>query len=382
MPPIPVEKTIAPIVIEPTMPADPALRGVIEDVLAKLRYTFAAAAADAAPTAPGELDTLFRTFLATRSAPARTRAQQQAHALHAAPAPLRAAAFGRYAAIDLQSYRTMGADGLASHVGKLSVESVALQKSLDQLRAHLGNLGQPLPHLAPDQHGNVDTPMHPLGVQLDSDHVAGLAFKKMRLFIRRVRCVEETSEWGSDEINIGGSATTPNGTTSMINQFEVSDDFDEGELVDFGMNKVFATWNLVTAPAGFPYVYGAVIAMAEKDDGGFYQFLKNLWAKVDSEVKTAIAGLIGAAIGGAIGNVLGAIAGAIVGVIIGWIINLFDNKDDIIGAKPVLITLPSSRKSYYDGAELTSPQGRPYTLNFKGDGGHYRVAVSFKVFTQ
>src|SRR5262245_58730796 len=115
--------------------------------------------------------------------------------------------------------------------------------------------------------------------------------------------------------NIGGNFVDPHGNTHFVDQFQVSDDFDTDEKVTFGMSKAFATWDLVTAGSGFPYVYGAVIAMAEKDDGGFYAFLKDLWEKVGSQVKTAIAGAIGAAIGGAIGNVLGAVVGAIVGVV-------------------------------------------------------------------
>jgi hypothetical protein len=61
---------------------------------------------------------------------------------------------------------------------------------------------------------------------------------------------------------------------------------------------------------------------------------------------------------------------------------LFDNKDDIVGVKPVLMTLASSRRSYYDWAKLTTAEGWKTTLHFKGDGGRYDVDCAFKVSQQ
>jgi hypothetical protein len=231
-------------------------------------------------------------------------------------------------------------------------------------------------------HHAVDAAGKGIVIKLDPDLIGGLAFKKMRLFIRSVKCIEETSEIGSDEINLGGTVTDPFGNTSVVQQFEVSDDFDEGESVNYGTSKVFATWDLVTKTPGFPYVYAGVIAMAEKDDGGFYKFLNELWKMVEDKVKTAVGAAIGAAIGGAIGNVLGAVVGAIVGALVGWLISLFDNADDIVAVKPLLMTLASCKKSYYDWAQLTSANGWTTTMHFKGDGGHYAVTASFKIFTQ
>ena len=152
----------------------------------------------------------------------------------------------------------------------------------------------------------------------------------------------------------------------------------------FGFGKVFATWDLATDPVGFPYVYPAVISLADKDDGGFYKFLTDLWDqvrdKVLAAVKEAVAGAIGAA---EIGAVLGTIASACVAAIIAWIIDLFSgtNVDDIIGVKAAYITLGACTKSYYDWAQLTMPEGYYDTLHLKDDG-YYRVGYSFKVFPQ
>lgn len=374
MPKIKIVKEFSPIFIDPPLPSDPALRAVIDDVLAKFRYAFSAAAAaeEQAITLQG-LDMTFKAFLDTRSASARTRLRERSQSLFSASSGVmgvgvNAHPFGRYTALSPKDYRTFGFDGLSDRFGKLSVASEPLVNSLNRLHDRL-LVSMPNPSNAHNRNA-------------DTDAASGLMFKKMRLFINKVRCKEETDGPTSDEISLGGTKTNPFGSTTIVDQFRVSDDFDEDEVVNFGMSKKFAGWNLQTAPVGFPYVYTAVIAMAEKDDGGFYKFLKALWEEVDGKVKAAIAGLVGAAIGGAIGSVIGAVVGMVVGALIAWIIGLFDNSDDIIAVKTVVMGLASSKKSYYDWANLTAAGGSKFTLNFNGDGGRYVVDCSFKVFTQ
>jgi predicted ABC-type sugar transport system permease subunit len=126
--------------------------------------------------------------------------------------------------------------------------------------------------------------------------------------------------------------------------------------------------------------------MAEKDDGGFYDFLKQLWEFVDDKVKTAVAGAVGAAVGAAlgsvipgIGNLLGALAGWLVGVLVGWIISWFDNPDDIVAVRTFTMTLGAATKSYYDWAKLTTAKGCAGTVSFNGDGGRYRLGYTWRV---
>jgi hypothetical protein len=350
---------------DPAMPKDPALRTLAEDVLGKLKYSFAVAAAGEADSAPGRLDQHFRAHIATRRPETQARFKDQSRALLQSPKPLRAHEFRRYADVDIQEYRNIGSNKLTERLGKLPLQEAQVKTALQKYTRLLFNL--------------------PPGIlqPADPDLQAGLAFKEMKLFIKRVKCIEETDEIGDDEVNLGGNATDPKGHTTLIDQFKVNNDFDEGDEVNYGMSKVFHTWKLETKKEGFPYVYGAVIALAEKDDGGFYKFLMELWELVGDEVKAAIEAATGAAIGAAIGAAfagIGAIIGAVVGAFIGWLISLFDNPDDIIGAKPLLMTLASANKSYYDWAKLTSAQGWTDDLVFKGDGGKYKVDVAYKVF--
>lgn len=389
MPPIIPVFQRSPVMVAPPLPSDPILHTIVNDVIDQFRYSYARVAVEEQPTAAGRVDVMFRNLLNTRSASLRGNVREQAHALLNAPLPLRTRTFGRYSTIGAQEYAMIGSDRLADRAGQLQLQPAAVEESLQKYSAQIVNMVNAIQVAAPmEQEANTDNDEQAV-IQLDSDLIAGLAFKKLRLYITEVRCVVETDEVGSDEINLGGTVTTPLGKTVMVNQFEVSDDFDQGEKVAFGMNKIFATWNLETNTPGFPYVYAALIAMAEKDDGGFYQFLKDLWEKVGDAVKKMVAGLVGAGIGAALGSgfgplgaALGALVGAIVGFLVEWVIKWFHNADDIVNVLPVLMTLASPKKSYYDWAKLTTAKGWTKTLHFKGDGGHYEVDVAFKVLKQ
>jgi hypothetical protein len=364
--------------INPVMPKDQQLRRLADDVLGKLKYSFVAAAAEDQPSAPGELDQMFKRFLATRKSQTRAIYKENAQALLQAPKLLRAREFRRYADVDVQQYRTMSAAQLKAHVGPLNVQKLAIQSALQKY----GNLVLKL--VEEHQPAVVHIPAGGINVP-DPDLQAGLAFKKLKLFIKRVKCIEETDEIGDDEVNMGGTATDPMGQSALVPEWQVHSDFDSGDQVNYGFNKVFHTWSLHTNQDGFPYWYGAVVALAEKDDGGFWKFLQELWTKVESEVKAAIGAAVGAAIGAAIGAAyagIGAIVGAVIGAFIGWLLGFFaDNPDDIIGTKSLVLALGAATKSYYDWAKLTTPEGLAGSMVYKGDGGRYQVDWAFKVAT-
>ena len=408
----------SPVVSEPALPSDPHLRAIADDVLARLRYSFANAAA-AAPGrgAQGSLDRAFASFVATQSPRAQAHHKQVAAALLSAPSAH--GTFGRYASVSPRAYRTIGSDAIVNQVARLSVDRAALRPALEGIGSMLGMIPiAPLPpgHGGggpdPDPDGGEPGGSKPGGskpggstpggivVRPRHDEALGLEFKKLRLFVRKVVCVRETSGVleGADEISMGGTATDAKAQTSIVSEFVVSTNFVDGNVpaisfspgtvdvatsdVEFGDSKVFATWDLQTNPVGFPYVYSAVIALSEKDGGGFAQFLKDLYDKVRVMLEAAVSVAAGAAIGAALGSAfgpLGVVVGAIVGAFVDWLIGLFRNDDDYLGAKAVTIALNSTKKSYYDTAGLTSAVGAWQGLTFTTDGA-YAVGMSFRVF--
>src|SRR5262245_58333488 len=114
MPPLQVEVEVSPVIIDPSMPSERALRAVADDVLAKLRYSFTTVATEEQPGAVGgvadnktRLDDTFRDFIGSRSAQSRDHFRERSQALLGSPPALRSAYFGRYAQIDPAIYRTL-----------------------------------------------------------------------------------------------------------------------------------------------------------------------------------------------------------------------------------------------------------------------------------
>jgi hypothetical protein len=348
------------IVIDPGLPHDPDLRALTEHVLNGLKYSYCVAAAEDGTDAPGELDRAFQEFVRSQNPDKRSVSRQRAQDLLRAPAPARAGEFGAFATIDPVKYKAIGSEATIRTIVKDTWKAPLQPKWKHPL-----------------------TPAWKVPLPVSQDVKAGLAFKRLRLTVTRVECLDETSGFGSDEINMGGTKVDPGGKTSLVKEFEIFDDFDEGEVIypehPKKKNKVFAEWNLETTLGGYPYVYTAVISMAEKDDGGFWKFLKKVWDKVDTYVTTAIAAGIGS-LAGSVFPGIGTVVGAVVGAFVGWLISVLgDNADDIVDTHTLQLTLEKANKSHYDELKLTSKWGRPVERFFEGDGGRYKVNFAYHV---
>jgi len=382
MPQVAVAREVSPVSADTDLPTDPNLRTIADDVLGKLKYSFAVAAAGDHSPAAGQADHVVQAFLATRKPNARAAYQQKAKTLLQAPMAVRSTHFGRFAAIDPQTAATLGSDQIATRAVKLQVDGAALKTSL---------LNHPKPEPNGTHHDKESAKKAADAakkVEEEIDQTTGNALRTMRLYITRIKALQDTNDragtGGGDDIAMGGLFVGAKGHTTRVSQFEPSDDsFDSGDAVHLGKSRVFAKWDLVTEPKGFPYVYIAVIGLAETDDGGFDEFLEKLWGQVKSTVESTVSEHIGEDLGKVIGNLvygtIGGMIGGIIGEFVDWIVRIFDSPDDIIGVKTLRITLAKSTMSYYVSRHLTASGGSARTLDYRGQGGHYLVDVAFVV---
>jgi hypothetical protein len=202
--------------------------------------------------------------------------------------------------------------------------------------------------------------------------------RSLTLRLTRVKCKDETGsgidEWGEDDISMGAVLIDTSGASSKIGEFKIGG-FDDGETKK--INRDLRTFKLDDdyTPAK---AFTALITLAEKDEGGFSEFLRKLYDLVEKdiddllkEIGAAAGAAIGASAGGSAGTlagplgvVLGAAAGAIVGAIVGWLINAF--KDDIFKPQSLLLAL-SSPHADFAGKLVSAEQ----PLRFKGHHGDY-----------
>jgi hypothetical protein len=359
MPTLPLHLEPTPLIEDPPLPRDPKLHAEVEDLISRLKLSFVMASNGTLPRSPKGVDLVNQRFIASRTPQARAKYGQKAKTIVNTEA-LRRQQFGQHAELSAADYQKLGYAALVEHQAKLE-QSAALSKFANSFEQWWINK-QKAEAAAQAQ---------------AADKAAGAAYKKMRVKVIDVACIEDTSEWGADEIAIGGMIIAPNGDSAPIDDSTVSDDVHSGD--DVALHQTFATWNIDTKP-DFPHIYGVVVALAERDDGGFWQWIHNLWDEVSPEVKTLVTTGVGAAIGGSVGGVIGAIAGAVIGAIVGFVISAFDNPDDILGTHTVMMTLADDTKSYYDWAKLTATGGWPFHLNYYGDGSHYRVNAAYKIY--
>lgn len=208
-----------------------------------------------------------------------------------------------------------------------------------------------------------------------ADVAAGLTFRRLELTITKVTCNDTSGGWGSDEFSMGGETMSPTAATTKVAEFEVMTDADPGEVVH--PNRVFGSWKLDTGDV-WPKDYVAILTAAEKDGGGFADYLHQLWQQVGDQAKV----LIGAAAGALVGSVvpgLGNIVGAAVGAVIGWLFSLLD--DDPMQVRTLTMTLAAATKSYYDWAKLTTAGGWTNRIWFGEDGSSYDVDLAWRVRT-
>ncbi|WP_165267930.1 hypothetical protein [Streptomyces scabichelini] len=197
---------------------------------------------------------------------------------------------------------------------------------------------------------------------------------KLELRIHRVRCLDETSDSGEDEIDLGGTCVDESGDVKKISAFRV-DSFHTGEVQSYVPPRRFTYFSL-SEGATFPKWYHVTLVLAEADWGGVADFLDDLLAKVKKQVVEAIA----KAIGGALGSLAGPI-GAAIGVAVGWAVTeIFKYLsrvwgDDVFNPVTVRVAIPSLTSRWSTGSD--SPES---TVGFTGHGGRYDLVFDWRMF--
>lgn len=211
----------------------------------------------------------------------------------------------------------------------------------------------------------------------------GLKFR-----VHEVRCADETNPelWSSDEISWGGAALDDKGVTSKISEYYVGGGFDDGDKKTYSPPKILKTFAL--DGKNYPKTFMVALSLAEKDEGGFADFIQKLYDAVKAEVLAIIAtlgaaagayigaeigGTVGSAVGGPLGTIIGAVAGAVIGALVGWLISAL--QDDIFSPEASSIILPKGNCTF-DGGSLVSPA---MYFHYRDHGGHYTVKYDWEI---
>jgi hypothetical protein len=411
-------------------PTDPVLRAIGDNLVMEMRATaLKALVHDADPAAfpldaDARLEQLFRSRFAAKPPDARQRATQRALAVANDP--------GRLQELGLGEVNLHDARAIVVQLGAQTPPALDPQRLIAAATDESATPGNGRIGLADDVEGPVGTgdgtPLRPIGPdvagpigrrlqelakdKMTHDVAADLAADKeptlgsgslagMRIYsglnlrIRKLRCVDVTGGGGDDQIALGGIAMSANGTTHPIAPFTVSENFDNGMFVDFGA-KTFAAFsykadNTVTVPGkgtlevDWPRAYFVTFLLAEVDNGGFPEFVQDLFNEVRQKAVAAVAAAVGAYVGGtALSEIpgLGTAIGAAVGALVGWVLGELWGaivewwEDDEFTPITVKMARASVVQRFKDG---TADDSKNRLVWWKQHDGEYRLSFDWLV---
>jgi hypothetical protein len=183
-------------------------------------------------------------------------------------------------------------------------------------------------------------------------------------------CVDETNtlgtEWGSDDITLGGIAVDDSGKTTKFGPIKIGE-FDDGTRIDFP-NTPLCEFR-VTTP--FPRAVSVTFLLTEVDLGDLDEGLQTLLVKVGAYAAKEIAAYLGSLVGspgGPVGIVVGVAVAYAIGKLVEYIKDLWENE--VFTEFAIMILVPSA----------TSPASETsWVATFLGPGEYkmrYRVVLS------
>lgn len=272
---------------------------------------------------------------------------------------LRQEHFGRFADLDLRSPDTL-------------IDVQASQKIVSGLKRYENLLEREADILISDDLGRL--PFEPVVREWrESDNLhfeprQDYRYGSACFVMDKVHCVDETGWdlWGSDEIYMGGICVDETGDVRKIPVFNVSNDFDTGETVDFRPDRNVYCFNVREGGDNWPKKYWVQLIMMERDWGNFPEWLEKLYRKARDKVKEYVEKYVSSQYGEVLGWLAGWLVGWLLNQLLGWIKGLW--ADDLIEKETYTLTHVGPRATF-GGAPHSSVTRR----NYYGGTGKYWV---------
>ncbi|MGG6240955.1 hypothetical protein ACQ4N7_20220 [Nodosilinea sp. AN01ver1] len=228
------------------------------------------------------------------------------------------------------------------------------------------------------------------GESKTSSPASSTKHNEFRLNLLKLKCIDpvdgEISDWFDNEISIGGMGIDSTGQEIRVTESYVSS-FKIQQTYSFKPAKRFVGFDLNRSGI-WPRIFTVTLAAAEKDlDGGFIEFLQQLWGILEEYVKELLTAAIAAGITAAGtatgfaaeasglvgGTIIGSIVGAALGAFTAWVFDSLD--DDIFDPVIASISLPSNT-TLFDGNSKTSP---PFKTQFSRTNALYELTYNWEL---
>ncbi|MEW2566437.1 hypothetical protein [Streptomyces sp. NPDC047070] len=214
------------------------------------------------------------------------------------------------------------------------------------------------------------------------------ALHRLELRIRRVKCLNGTFAWGSDEIRLAGTGVDGSGEPRQIRPFKVRG-FDDGDVRLYDPPRRFH-WFGLDEGTGHPKSYFVTLVLTEDDGGGLAEYVDTLLELVRKKVTAHLAAAAAAGSAadpsggpsvapsvGFSGGPVGILVGMAVGTAVG---RVFDELRGLYGDeafKPVTVcAVVPALTGRWAGRPVTAPA----VADFHGHGGHYRLTYDWRMY--
>ncbi len=207
---------------------------------------------------------------------------------------------------------------------------------------------------------------------------------KMGLWIRKIKCVDETNPefWGHDEIALAGVSVDETGDTKKINRRYIGGGFDDGD------SKSYSNWRYhsfsMREGEHWPKRYSVSFLLAEEDNGSLSKVLGTVWQSVRDQVKAAIEKATKEALSDILGPVIAQVIAKgvawVIDKLVGWIIKWW--ADDLFPGYTASVTMPViGARWHYPNGRWGNPSSGIKTAHFYGHGGHYYIQYFWKIYS-
>ncbi len=208
---------------------------------------------------------------------------------------------------------------------------------------------------------------------------------KLNLRIHSVKCVDETNgsfveRFGNDEIYLGGFSIDAHANPRKINPFNVSSDFDDGDIKKYNPPRKFVTFDLGTNFSR-PSNFSVGFLLAEKDNGGMNDALQKIYEKLASEIqKKKTQALTTAGSGGTATAIAALPLGLIWSVVKPYVYAYVKEKiigwfgDDLFPLQDVTISILNANQTW-NGSKV-SPIAM---VEFRGNDGLYQLFYDWEL---
>ena len=215
----------------------------------------------------------------------------------------------------------------------------------------------------------------PAPTTVRSGTVPSLLTDRLWLRVLKVECVNQTGDWGEDEIYLSGTAIDSTGNVAPIGPHRVGD-FEDGDHIDYPDPWRIAECDLSNMISNESRQFRGTLILFEHDNGNLSEFENRLYEKAKELTQKYLQEAVSAAtaeFGPVLSELMGELTAWIVGKLFDWFRSIWE--DEVFPPITVECFIPWRDIRFEDHKNHCTP----LRLRWKGYGGEYLVWIDFRV---